>query len=65
MNNLTAVVAVMAVFTLAVRFIMIGSISVELTAKLDLGKADIGTGVTTSQRRQPIRAGSAVECRSL
>ncbi len=43
MKNLTAIVAIMAVFTLAVCFIMIGSISVQLMAKLGLGTADIGT----------------------
>jgi fucose permease len=43
MKNLTAVVAIMAVFTLAVCFIMIGSISVELMARLGLTGADIGT----------------------
>jgi fucose permease len=43
MKNLTAIVAIMAVFTLAVCFIMIGSISVELMAKLGLSTADIGT----------------------
>jgi fucose permease len=43
MKNLTAVVAIMAVFTLAVCFIMIGSISVELMAKLNLTERDIGT----------------------
>jgi len=43
MKNLTAIVAITAVFTLAVCFIMIGSISVELMKKLDINKADIGT----------------------
>lgn len=43
MRNLTAIVAIMAVFTLAVCFIMIGSISVELMDKLGLSGADIGT----------------------
>lgn len=40
---MTSVVAIMSVFTLAVCFIMIGSISEELKAKLGITNTDIGT----------------------
>ena len=43
MKKLTSVVAIMAVFTLAVSFIMIGSVSVELKSRLGIDNADIGT----------------------
>ncbi|MFC1614634.1 sugar MFS transporter, partial [Gemmatimonadota bacterium] len=43
MKKLPAVVAIMAVFTLAVCFIMIGSISEELKLKLGINNSDIGT----------------------
>lgn len=43
MNKMTSVVAIMAVFTLAVCFIMIGSISEELKVKLEITNTDIGT----------------------
>ncbi|MBM3335442.1 MFS transporter, partial [Candidatus Sumerlaeota bacterium] len=47
MKRTSAVVAIMAVFTLAVCFIMIGSISEELKARLTIGNSDIGTLVFT------------------
>jgi len=47
MRKTSAVVAIMAVFTLAVCFIMIGSISEELKARLSIGNSDIGTLVFT------------------
>jgi fucose permease len=40
---MTSVVAIMSVFTLAVCFIMIGSVSEELKVKLTLTNSDIGT----------------------
>ncbi|MCX8036380.1 MAG: MFS transporter [Candidatus Sumerlaeia bacterium] len=43
MKKLTPVVAIMAVFTLATCFIMIGSVSEELKAKLKITNTDIGT----------------------
>ncbi|MEA2064312.1 MAG: MFS transporter [Gemmatimonadota bacterium] len=43
MKKLTAVVAIMAVFTLAVCFIMIGSVSEELKLRLGIDNSDIGT----------------------
>ncbi len=43
MKKLTPVVAIMAVFTLATCFIMIGSVSEELKAKLKISNTDIGT----------------------
>ena len=43
MKKLPAIVAIMAVFTLAVCFIMIGSISEELKLKLGINNSDIGT----------------------
>jgi fucose permease len=43
MNKLTPVVAIMAVFTLAVCFIIIGSISEELKNEIGIDNADIGT----------------------
>jgi fucose permease len=46
MKNMTAVVAIMAVFTLAVCFIFLGSISTELMARLGLDANQFGTLVT-------------------
>jgi FHS family glucose/mannose:H+ symporter-like MFS transporter len=46
MKNVTAVVAIMAVFTLAVCFIFLGSISTELMARLGLDANQFGTLVT-------------------
>jgi len=43
MRNMTAVVAIMAVFTLAVCFIILGSISVELMARLQIDESQFGT----------------------
>ncbi len=43
MKKMTAVVALMAVFTLAMCFVVIGAISVELMAKLGVGPAEIGS----------------------
>ncbi len=43
MKKMTAVVALMAVFTLAMCFVVIGAISVELMAKLGIGPAEIGS----------------------
>lgn len=43
MKKMTSVVAIMSVFTLAVCFIMIGSISEELKVKLAITNTDIGT----------------------
>ncbi|RPI20360.1 MAG: MFS transporter [Acidobacteria bacterium] len=43
MKRMTAAVAFMAVFTLAVCFIMIGSVSEELKARLGIGNAEIGS----------------------
>ena len=45
MKKMTAIVALMAVFTLAMCFIVIGAISVELMAKLGIGPAEIGSMV--------------------
>jgi fucose permease len=42
MKNMTSIVAIMAVFTLAVCFVMIGAASVELMAKLGLVEGQIG-----------------------
>ena len=42
MKNMCAIVAIMAVFTLAVCFVMIGAASVELKAKLGLTDGQIG-----------------------
>ncbi|UCD48513.1 MAG: MFS transporter [Phycisphaerales bacterium] len=42
MKKMTSIVAIMAVFTLAVCFVMIGAASVELEAKLGLTKGQIG-----------------------
>ncbi len=47
MDKKTAVVALMAVFTLAICFIMLGSISVELMAALGIDEAQFGTLVMT------------------
>jgi fucose permease len=46
MKNATAIVAIMAVFTLAVCFIFLGSISTELMTKLGLDANQFGTLVT-------------------
>lgn len=46
MKNMTAMVAIMAVFTLAVCFIFLGSISTELMARLGLDANQFGTLVT-------------------
>jgi len=43
MKNMTAIVAIMAVFALAVCFIILGSISVELMARLQIDKNQFGT----------------------
>jgi fucose permease len=43
MNKMTAIVALMAVFTLAICFIILGSISVELMAALDINAGQFGT----------------------
>ena len=43
MRNAVAVVAIMAVFTLAVCFIMLGSVSVELMARLQIDESQFGT----------------------
>ncbi len=43
MKNTTAIVAVLAVFTLAVCFIILGSISVELMARLQIDENQFGT----------------------
>ena len=45
MKNMCAIVAIMAVFTLAVCFIMTGSISEELKSRLDIDNSAIGTMV--------------------
>ncbi|MBM4027733.1 MAG: MFS transporter [Planctomycetes bacterium] len=46
MKNMTAIVAIMAVFTLAVCFIFLGSISTELMARLGIDANGFGTLVT-------------------
>jgi fucose permease len=43
MKNMTAIVAIMAVFTLAVCFIILGSISVELMDRLKMDENQFGT----------------------
>ena len=43
MKNMTAIVAILAVFTLAVCFIILGSISVELMARLRMDENQFGT----------------------
>jgi len=43
MRNMMSVVAIMAVFTLAICFIMLGSISVELMARLRINENQFGT----------------------
>lgn len=43
MRNITAIVAILAVFTLAVCFIILGSISVELMARLEIDENQFGT----------------------
>ena len=43
MKNMPAIVAILAVFTLAVCFIILGSISVELMARLQIDKNQFGT----------------------
>jgi len=45
MKNMCAIVAIMSVFTLAVCFIMTGSISEELKSRLDIDNSAIGTMV--------------------
>lgn len=45
--RLTAIVALMAVFTLAICFVIIGAVSVELKAALGIGNPEIGTLVMT------------------
>jgi len=47
MNNLTAAVALLAVFTLAICFIMIGSISEEIKVVLQLDNSQVGTLAST------------------
>ena len=47
MKKLTAIVALMCVFTLAICFVVIGAISVELKSALGIGNAQIGTLVMT------------------
>ncbi len=42
MKDMCAIVAIMAVFTLAVCFVMIGAASVELQTKLGLTEGQIG-----------------------
>ena len=42
MNKTASIVAIMAIFTLAVGFVIIGSVSVELKNKLGIGDAGIG-----------------------
>jgi len=43
MNKMTAVVALMAVFTLAICFIILGSVSIELMTALGINSAQFGT----------------------
>src|SRR5665648_57077 len=43
MNKMTAIVALMAVFTLAICFIILGSVSVELMAALQINAGQFGT----------------------
>ena len=43
MKNMTAIVAIMAVFTLAVCFIILGSVSVELMTRLQMDENQFGT----------------------
>jgi len=45
-KKMASIIAIMAVFTLAVGFIMIGSVSEELKTSLGIDNADIGTLVT-------------------
>jgi len=47
MRKLTVVVAIMSVFTLAVCFVMIGSVSEELKAKVGISNSDLGTLMST------------------
>jgi len=47
LKNLTAIVALMSVFTLAICFVVIGAISVELKTALGIGNSEIGTLVLT------------------
>ncbi|MDD4182368.1 MAG: MFS transporter [Candidatus Omnitrophica bacterium] len=47
MKNLTAIVALMSVFTLAICFVVIGAVSVELKSALGIGNGEIGTLVLT------------------
>jgi len=46
-KNLTAIVALASVFTLAICFVVIGAVSVELRAALGIGNTEIGTLVLT------------------
>jgi fucose permease len=43
LKNLTAIVALMSVFTLAICFVVIGAVSVELKSALGIGNGEIGT----------------------
>ncbi len=47
MKSLTAIIALMSVFTLAICFVIIGAVSVELKAALGIGNSEIGTLVFT------------------
>lgn len=47
MKKMTSVVAIMSVFTLAVCFVMIGSVSEELKAKVGINNSDLGTLMST------------------
>jgi hypothetical protein len=46
-KSLTAIIALMSVFTLAICFVIIGAVSVELKATLGIGNSEIGTLVFT------------------
>jgi len=46
-KNLAAIVALMSVFTLAICFVVIGAVSVELKSALGIGNGEIGTLVLT------------------
>lgn len=43
MKNLTAIIALMSVFTLAICFVVIGAVSVELKQALGIGNGEVGT----------------------
>jgi len=47
MKKITAIVALMCVFTLAICFVVIGAISVELKSALGINNAEVGTLVMT------------------